>query len=123
MGRELVADGCADEIRAIGIEAVTHQKIDRPEIDKSEVERQLFTVGRLGVLRVTGHIPSMWMLDGWYMDAASSFSRPGSPQKDAPRVRQSPAASTDSEMAPQRLEKIDSGLGNGASKAARAAAP
>ena len=34
MGRELVANGGADEIRAIGIKAVPHQEIDRSEIDE-----------------------------------------------------------------------------------------
>ena len=34
VGRELVADGRADEVRAIGIETVSHQEIDRSKIDE-----------------------------------------------------------------------------------------
>src|ERR1700691_1016393 len=116
MGRELVADGRANEIRAIGIEAVAHQEIDRSEIDKSEIESKLLAIGWLGILRVRWHFPSIWMLDGCYVDGVSAVSRPRRPQKDAARARPSPAASSDSEMAPQSLEKIDSGLGNGARK-------
>ena len=51
MGCELVADGGADEIRPIGVEAIAHQKIDRSQIDETEVDGQLLAVGRLGLLR------------------------------------------------------------------------
>ena len=41
---ELVADGGADEIRAIGIEAVLHHQIDMAEIDKAEIDRDLLAI-------------------------------------------------------------------------------
>ena len=69
MGRELVADGGADEIRAIGIEAVAHQKIDRSEIDEAKVDASASRC-RVAWRVASGAaiLPSMWMLGGWYMD-------------------------------------------------------
>src|SRR3984885_10008550 len=50
------------------------------------------------------------MSGGWYMDGRTQTSRAiFAAARIAPLVSE-----TDSEMAPQRLEEIDSGLGNGA---------
>ena len=72
---ELVADGRSDEVGAVGIEPVLHQKIDMAEVDKPEVDGDLLAVGRLGpkLLHVSCHDrPSLDHLYGWYLEG-----RPG----------------------------------------------
>jgi len=44
---DLVADGGADEIGAIGVEPLLHQKIDVAQIDIAEIDRDLLGVTRL----------------------------------------------------------------------------
>ena len=45
---ELVADGRADEVATVGVEALLHQEVDPAEIDIAEIERDLLAVGRPG---------------------------------------------------------------------------
>src|SRR6476646_4655765 len=62
-GGELGADGCTDEIGAVGVEAFLDQEIDLPQVHQSQVDSDLF-----GLLTLTeGHpstisLPSIWMV-------------------------------------------------------------
>src|SRR5467141_2888551 len=62
-GGELGADGRADEIGAVGVEAFLDQQIDLPEVHQSQVDSDL-----LGLFALTlGHpstisLPSIWMV-------------------------------------------------------------
>src|SRR3954467_11893655 len=47
MPLDLVADGGADEVGAIGVEALLHQKVDMAEIDVAEIDRDLLGVATL----------------------------------------------------------------------------
>ena len=38
---ELIADGGADEVGAVGVEALLHQQVDPPEVDIAEIDRDL----------------------------------------------------------------------------------
>jgi hypothetical protein len=70
---ELVADGRSDEVGAVGIEPILHQKVDMAEVDKPEVDGDLLAVGRLGpkLLHVSCHDrPSPHHLYGWYLEGA-----------------------------------------------------
>jgi len=42
---QLAADGCSDEIGAIGVETFLHEQIDLPEIDVPEIDRDLLRIG------------------------------------------------------------------------------
>src|SRR3954454_6774371 len=70
MPLDLVSDGGADEVGAVGVEPLLHQKVDMPEIDVAEVDRDLFGVASLGaeLVDVVGHLtillPSNWMVKG-----------------------------------------------------------
>jgi hypothetical protein len=44
---ELIANGGADEVRAVRIEALVHHQVDLPEIDVAEVDGDLLKVTRL----------------------------------------------------------------------------
>ena len=46
MGRKLVADRRANEVRAVGIKAFLHQQIDVAEVDVTQVDRDLFGFAR-----------------------------------------------------------------------------
>ena len=52
---ELVADRRADEIGAIGVEPLPHQQIDMPEIDVTEIDRDLLAVSLRTKLLHLGH--------------------------------------------------------------------
>src|SRR5215211_3103637 len=70
MPLDLVADGGADEVGAIGVEPLLHQKIDVAQIDVTEVDRDLLGVAGLGaeLIDIVGHVtillPSEWMVNG-----------------------------------------------------------
>src|SRR4051794_34654237 len=66
---ELVADGGADQVGAVRVEAFLDQQVDPAEVDVAEVDRDLLAVGRLRpqLLDVAGHLwiiplPSVWMV-------------------------------------------------------------
>src|SRR5688500_16430190 len=70
VGGELSADRGADEVGAVGIEALLHQQIDLPEVDHPKVDRQLFgrtdsgsyfCAGKFGH-PCTIHLDSIWMV-------------------------------------------------------------
>ena len=46
MGRELIADRRANEIRAVRIKALLHQQVDMAEVDVAEIDRDLLGVAR-----------------------------------------------------------------------------
>ena len=56
---ELVADGGANEIAAVGVEPLLHHEVDLSEIDEAEVDGQLFAVGRFRNSRALVHLPSI----------------------------------------------------------------
>src|SRR5215211_1180323 len=70
MPLDLVADGGADEVGAIGVEPFLHQKIDMAQIDVAEVDCDLLGVGGFAseLKHVVGHLtipsPSAWMVNG-----------------------------------------------------------
>jgi hypothetical protein len=43
---ELVSDCCPDEVGAVGVKTLLHQKVDMAEIDIAEIDRDLFTISR-----------------------------------------------------------------------------
>src|SRR3954467_6195149 len=57
MPLDLVANGGADEVGAIGVEPLLHQEIDMPEIDITEVDRDLLGIAGLGAefVDIVGH--------------------------------------------------------------------
>src|SRR5438874_13598201 len=59
---ELVADGGADEVGAVGVEALLDEQVDLAEIDRAEVDGDL--------LRLTWS----YHLYGWYADGARMSS-------------------------------------------------
>src|ERR671913_1778417 len=68
---ELVADGGADEVGAVGVEPLPDQEVDAAEVDVAEVDGDLLAVGGLGprFLDVADHLltillPSVWMVSG-----------------------------------------------------------
>ena len=68
MAIELVADGRADEIGAVGVEALPHQQIDMAEVDIAEIDRDLLAIAVFGpkFLYVSDHVrPSLYHPDGW----------------------------------------------------------
>ena len=78
MSLDLVANGGADEVGAIDLEPLLHEKIDMAQIDISKVDRDLLGVGRLAakLIDIVGHLtillPSVWMVNG---HAAPAFKR------------------------------------------------
>ena len=46
MGRKLVADRGADEVRAVGVKAFLHQQIDVAEVNVAQVDCDLFGFAR-----------------------------------------------------------------------------
>src|SRR3954447_1132972 len=78
MPLDLIADGGADEVGAVGVEPLLDQKIDVTQVDVAEVDRDLLGVGRLAaeLVDVVGHFtilsPSIWMVIG---AAAPGFKR------------------------------------------------
>ena len=68
MAIELVADGRADEVGAVGVEALPHQQVDMAEIDIAEIDRDLLAIAGFGpqLLNISGHVrPSLYHPDGW----------------------------------------------------------
>src|SRR4029077_1833553 len=68
MGRKMVADRRANEVRAVGIKAFLHQQIDVAEVDVTQVDCDLFGFARsiAEPVNLGGHA---WLhLCGWYMD-------------------------------------------------------
>src|SRR5580704_12500268 len=59
-GGELGANGGADEVRSVGVEAFLDQEIDLSEVDESQVDGDFF-----GLLTLTGihrnHLLTIWM--------------------------------------------------------------
>src|SRR5271169_2383002 len=47
MAVKLVANGCPDKVRTIGIEPLLHEEIDMTEVDVAEVDGDLLAIGRL----------------------------------------------------------------------------
>jgi hypothetical protein len=45
---ELVADGGADQVGAVGVEPLPDQEVDAAEVDEAEVDGDLLAVGGLG---------------------------------------------------------------------------
>src|SRR5581483_6409105 len=75
---ELVADRGPDEIGAVRVEPFLHHQVDLTEIDKTEIDRDLFGIGGLwsDFINVAGHfLPSIEHLMGWYMDGRRETSR------------------------------------------------
>src|SRR4051794_3379989 len=62
MPLDLVADGGADEVGAVGAEALLHQKVDMAEIDVAEVDRDLLGVATLPPIIFPGR-PERWWGD------------------------------------------------------------
>ena len=54
---DLVANGGADEVGAIGVKALLDQQIDVTQVDKTKVDRDLLGVAGLGAefVDVVGH--------------------------------------------------------------------
>ena len=50
----LVADGRANEVRAVAEEALRHQQVDLSQIDETEVDGDLLGVGALFLDQVSG---------------------------------------------------------------------
>src|SRR5260221_14640331 len=74
---DLIANGGANEVRSICVEAVLHHQVDVAEVDVAEIYGDLFTVDGLwpqlmhiGSNHVAIHIPSVWML---YRTRSSAF--------------------------------------------------
>src|SRR5262249_9423748 len=79
MGRKLVADGRANEVRAVGIKAFLHQQIDMAEVDVTQVDGDLFGFARsiAEPLNSNGRGHHLH-LSRWYMDGAGMvFKRRG----------------------------------------------
>ena len=105
---ELVANGGADEVGAIGVEAVADHEINASEIDEAEVDRDFFAVGRLGsqlvniaaiiALSISIRLDGLEMAFGWMTTRAwSKISRRrplqslgGSAMRDPKCVRSRP---------------------------------
>lgn len=49
MGGELIANGGSDKIRAIRIEPFLYREIDLSEIDRAEIDGDLFGVGETAI--------------------------------------------------------------------------
>src|SRR5271170_1399754 len=47
MAVELVANGCPDKVRTIGIEPLLDEEVDMTKVDVTEVDGDLFAIGRL----------------------------------------------------------------------------
>ena len=68
---ELIADRGADEVGAVGVEALAHQQIDMAKIDVSEIDRDFLGLWRLfsQFVDVPHSHPSTICLDGiWMVD-------------------------------------------------------
>ncbi len=55
MGAQLIADRRANEVGAVGIEALLHQQIDLSQIDEAQVDGDLLGFTGLGTNRVYAH--------------------------------------------------------------------
>ena len=66
--RQLVADGGADEVGPVGVEALVHQEVDLTEVDRAQVERELLGFAgheySLSFLRTSKDHPMGWYGDG-----------------------------------------------------------
>src|SRR4029453_5453324 len=71
MGRKLVTDRRADEVRAVGIKAFLHQQIDAAEVDVTQVDCDLFGFARpiAEPVNFSRHWPYLH-LNRWYMDGS-----------------------------------------------------
>src|SRR5262249_49393515 len=69
MGRKLVADGRANEVRAVGIKAFLHQQIDMAEVNVTQVDGDLLGFARsiAEPLNFSCHVQYSHLI-GWYMD-------------------------------------------------------
>ena len=47
MAVKLVANGCPDKVRTIGIEPLLHEEIDMTKVDVAEIDRDLLTIAGL----------------------------------------------------------------------------
>jgi hypothetical protein len=68
MAIEAGADGRADEIGAVGVEALPHHQIDVAEVDITEIDGDLLAIAGFGpqLLHVSDHVrPSLYHPDGW----------------------------------------------------------
>src|SRR5215831_15114189 len=79
MGRKLVADGRANEVRAVEIKAFLHQQIDMAEVNVTQVNGDLFGFARsiAEPLNFSCHVhsPSDWMVYGWSKDGLQEARR------------------------------------------------
>ena len=76
LGGQLVADGGADEVGAVGVKAFGHQQVDMPQVHKTEVDGDLFRLGHLAAggdgndvahERDSNRHPYGWCMDGNWM--------------------------------------------------------
>ena len=67
---ELIADCGSNEIGPVRVETLLHHEVDLPEVDVTEIDRDLLAVGLWAELMYLGHniairYPSVWMVYGW----------------------------------------------------------
>ena len=77
MAVELVADGRADEVGAVGVESLPHQQVDMAEVDIAEIDGDLLAIAGFGpqLLNIFGQVrPSLYHPDGWYLGLAPRIS-------------------------------------------------
>ncbi len=100
MRRKLVADGGADEVRAVRVEAVPDEQIHTPEIDEAEIHCELLAVGRF-------HARSIYHLIGWYMDGIVAHSRRRGNSDPASSVAAANGSSGSAGLVPRRAAMPD----------------
>ena len=71
MGRELIADRRANEIRAVRIKALLHQQVDMAEVDVAEIDSDLLGVARPVAELVSIWLDGIWMVPRWFSRAAT----------------------------------------------------
>ena len=71
---ELGSDRRTDEVGTIGVETLPDQKIDVPQIDEANVNRELFTIHGSG-WDLISHLSSIYHLPRGYMDGGFDIAR------------------------------------------------
>jgi hypothetical protein len=87
MTDKLIADRGTNQIAAIGIKPFLHQQVDLPQIYRTEIDRDLFSIAQpdlsfsqlqhvtLSTVVFTIHTPSTWMLCGWCRRLQENYLR------------------------------------------------
>ncbi len=71
---ELGSDRRTDEVGTIGVETLPDEKIDVPQIDEANVDRELFTIDGSGWDFIS-HLSSIYHLPRGYMDGGLAIAR------------------------------------------------